>query len=116
MNHTARGGGGRRVSANALSPAANFVAAGMISLLFSATGCSVGGKVRSAFGGQLPLEVTVAPAANDDSAIAVDFVVVYDQKLLDEILKVSAADWFSARKSRFQADHPGELVVEEREW
>jgi type VI secretion system protein len=71
--------------------------------------------VRSAFGGQLPLKVTIAAGANDDTAIAVDFVVVYDDKLLDEIMKVSAAEWFS-KKSRFLADHPQQLDVEAREW
>ena len=104
MRTIARGGRGRRVFATAIS-----------AWLAFAAGCSVTGKVRSAFGGQLPLKVTVAPGANDDSAIAVDFVVVYDQKVLDEIMKVTAAEWF-AKKSRFLADHPTEIVVEAREW
>lgn len=111
----ARGGRGRRCYATAVSAVGNFVAVGVALLALLCAACSVTGKVRSAFGGQLPLKVTVAPGANDDSAIAVDFVVVYDQKLLDEIVKISAAEWF-AKKSRFLADHPRELVVEAREW
>jgi type VI secretion system protein len=95
--------------------ARNLVAVSIVLLAFNAVGCSVTGKVRSAFGGQLPLKVTIEPGANDDSAIAVDFVVVYSDKLLDEIMKVSAAEWF-AKKSRFLADHPQELAVEAREW
>jgi type VI secretion system protein len=110
-----RGGRGRRVSATALSSARKLVAGGVVLLAFSVAACSVTGKVRSAFGGQLPLKVTVAPGANDDSAIAVDFVVVYSDKLLDEIMKLPAAEWFS-KKSRVLADHPGELEVVPREW
>jgi type VI secretion system protein len=85
-------------------------------LVLSGSGCSAAGKVRSAFGGKLPINVTVVPGANDDSAIAVDFVVVYSDKLLDDILKVSAAEWFQVKKARFLADHPGELEVDSREW
>ena len=109
-----RGGRGR-VSATAISSARNLVAGGLVLLAISVSACSAAGKVRSAFGGRLPLKVTIAPGANDDTAIAVDFVVVYSDKLLDEIMKVSAADWF-AKKSRFLADHPQELMVEAREW
>jgi type VI secretion system protein len=111
-----RGGRGRRVvCATAISSARNLVAGGLLLLAFSATACSVTGKVRSAFGGQLPLRVTVEPGANDDSAIAVDFVVLYSDKLLDEVVKLPAAEWFSKR-SRILADHPGELEVVQREW
>lgn len=112
-NGAGRGGGGR-VSATAIS-SLRFLLAGGLVLLLLPSGCSAAGKVRSAFGGKLPLQVTVVPGANDDSAIAVDFVVVYSDKLLDDILKLSAADWFT-KKERLLADHPGELEVEAREW
>lgn len=108
MRTSARGGSGRRVFATAVSAIAF--------LALTTAGCSVTGKVRSAFGGNLPLKVTVAPGANDDSAIAVDFVVVYDQKVLDEVMKVTASEWFASKKARFLADHPTELMVEAREW
>ena len=116
MIHGARRGGGGRVSAIAISPARIFATGSLVLLVLSGYGCSAAGKVRSAFGGKLPLNVTVVPGANDDSAIAVDFVVVYSDKLLDEVLKVSASDWFRTKKERFLADHPGELEVESREW
>ncbi|HEV8432425.1 MAG TPA: hypothetical protein VGR95_03355 [Thermoanaerobaculia bacterium] len=86
-------------------------------LVLSGLGCSAAaGKVRSAFGGKLPLDVTIVPGANDDSAVAVDFVVVYTDKLLDDLLKVPAREWFASKKAGFLADHPGELEVESREW
>jgi type VI secretion system protein len=115
MINNARGGIGRRDYATAISTVRNLIAVGAAVLMPLCTACSAAGKVRSAFGGQLPIRVTVAPGANDDSAIAVDFVVVYDDKVLDEIAKVSAADWFS-RKSRFLADYPQQLDVVTREW
>jgi len=115
MMISGRGGRGRRVSAIALSSARKLLTAGLLLAVTSVTGCSAAGKVRSAFGGRLPVKVTIAPGANDDTAIAVDFVVVYSDKLLDEIMKVSAAEWFS-KKNRFLADHPQELMVEAREW
>jgi type VI secretion system protein len=90
-------------------------AALLIMVISLCSACSAAGKVRSAFGGQLPIKVTVVPGANDDSAIAVDFVVVYDDKVFDEIAKVTASEWFS-RKSRFLADHPQQLDVVMREW
>lgn len=114
MKNYSRGGRCRPFFAAGIVNICKFLVAGVaLAGLFAA--CSAAGKVRSAFGGQLPLTVTVVPGANDDSAIAIDFVVVYDQKLLDEIIKVSASDWFS-KKSRFLADHPQELAVESREW
>jgi type VI secretion system protein len=114
MKNDSRGGRCRRLQAIGIVKFCKILLAGVVLLVLCAT-CSAAGKVRSAFGGQLPLRVTVEPGANDDSAIAVDFVVVYDQKLLDEISKVSAAEWFS-KKTRFLADHPQELAVEGREW
>lgn len=79
------------------------------------TSCSVKQKVRSAFGGQLPMHVIVAPDANEDSPVAVDVVVVYDRKMLDELLKLSAAQWFAA-KAQFVADHDRRIAVQGWEW
>jgi type VI secretion system protein len=79
--------------------------------------CSVTGKVRSAFGGALPIEVKVDPNVNEDNPVAVDVVVVYNDKLVDALLKKPASEWFDERKKKqFLADHPGELLVEHREW
>lgn len=79
------------------------------------TACSVKQKVRSAFGGQLPMQVLVAPDANEDSPVAVDIVVVYDRKLLDELLKLPASQWF-ATKAQFIADHDRKIDVQGWEW
>lgn len=82
-----------------------------VSLLVS---CSATRKVRSAFGGALPIEVAIVPAANEDTPIAVDLVVVYDAKLVDELLKMPAAEWFR-KKEQYAADHPA-VAVTSWEW
>ena len=76
----------------------------------------MGGKVRSAFGGQLPIAVKIAPKANDDTPIAVDLVIVYDQKLVDALLKMPATEWFQG-KQQYIADHsPHDIIVVGWEW
>jgi len=74
-------------------------------IALGAVSCSAVSSARSMFGGALPFHVTIAPDANENSAIAVDLVVVYDAKLADELLKLPAAKWF-AGKEQFARDHP----------
>lgn len=87
----------------------------LLALVCLASACSLPGKVRSAFGGELPIQISVAPHANENTPIAVDLLVVYNQKLLDELLKLPATDWF-AKREQFQKDHPDDLLVEKWEW
>jgi len=73
------------------------------------TGCS------TLFGPSPPVKVEtvgfrVSPQANQNSAVAVDLVLVKQQILVDTIGKLSAADWF-ARKAQFQRDFPDDIVV-----
>lgn len=86
-----------------------------LSAAFALTSCGVTQKVRSAFGGELPFRVTVAPDANENSAIAVDLVVVYDSKVLDQLLKLKSSEWF-ARKQQLLNDYSDELAVKGWEW
>jgi type VI secretion system protein len=82
---------------------------------FGVTSCGVTTKIRSAFGGELPFRVTVAPDANENSAIAVDVLVVYDAKVLDQLMKLRASEWF-ARKQQFLNDYSEEVTVRGWEW
>jgi len=84
------------------------------SCLFLLLSCSVGKKVRRAFGGSLPIEVTVHDDINDQSPVAVDLLIVYDDKIVDDLLKIPAADWF-VKKKQFIADHPS-VIVQGWEW
>lgn len=75
-------------------------------VLFSFSACSVfhpSVKMRS-------LVLEVAPQANDDAPIAVDFVVVNDPDLLKVLLTTSSAQWF-AQREQYQRDYPQTLTV-----
>ena len=76
--------------------------------------CGTVKKVRAAFGGQLPIEVTIDAAANDNSPVAVDVLLVYDDKLIEGLLAMPAAEWFR-KKDQYVADHP-RVVVQGWEW
>ncbi|HEX7154207.1 MAG TPA: hypothetical protein VF618_22155 [Thermoanaerobaculia bacterium] len=67
------------------------------------------------FGGELPVEVKVAPDANLDSPVAVDLLIVYDKKLVEKLLAIPSAEWF-AKREQFLRDYPKQLAVEAREW
>ena len=81
-------------------------AAGMVVALLLG-GCSSTPKPQVTFG---TVTLDTAPTANNDSATAVDFVVIYDSAITDDLLKLSAADWF-ARRDQEKADHPGGFQV-----
>jgi type VI secretion system protein len=72
-------------------------------------------STRSMFGGRLPFQVTVDPDANENSAVAVDLVVVYDAKLVDKLLELSASAWF-LQKNQLVKDHPRQIDIHKWEW
>jgi type VI secretion system protein len=76
--------------------------------------CSTGRKVRQAFGGSLPIEVEIARLANDEAPIAVDLLFLYDDKLVADLLKMPASEWFQKRE-QYQKDHPA-VIVQSWEW
>jgi len=84
-------------------------------LTLVASACSLPTKVRSMFGGELPFNVTLASDANENSAVAVDAVVVYDKNVLEQLMKVPAAEWFK-KKDQFVNDHRGNITVQQWEW
>ena len=83
--------------------------------LLGAASCGLPNRVRSMFGGQLPIEVTISPDANEDSALAVELIVAYDQKVVDELLKMPARKWFDGRE-QFLRDHPEKIDSWKWEW
>jgi type VI secretion system protein len=66
---------------------------------------------------KLSVRVNLAPAANQNNPLAVDLVLVSDRKLLKELLKMSAKDWFE-QKHQIQLNYPKEtnLVAGGWEW
>lgn len=72
-----------------------------LTLLFaSLAGCSL-------FGPKVDLDsltLDVAPKANDDTPIAVDFIAVADPDLLKQLSGISASQWFAERE-QYQRDY-----------
>jgi hypothetical protein len=67
--------------------------------------CSLGVRTRSLTGGKLHLEVRAADTANQNQPVAMDVLLVYNKRLLQELLKMSASDWFDKR-DQIQRDDP----------
>lgn len=83
----------------------------LIPLVFS-TGCST---LRSFFGGHLRAEVVIAPDANRDSAVAVEFVVVRDKDFLKRLMDLTARQWFEQR-DQLRRDFPKAFQSWDFEW
>jgi type VI secretion system protein len=61
------------------------------------------------------IQVLVSESANQNSPIPVDFVMVGDKKLLQEVAKLSAKDWFD-RRMQVMRDFPAKVQVLSWEW
>jgi len=61
-------------------------------------------NTRAIIGGQVDVTVEIADNANQNSPIAVDLIVVYDEKLMEQLLGMTAGDWF-ARRSQIRRDY-----------
>ncbi|PRB48510.1 type VI secretion protein [Pseudomonas sp. MYb2] len=72
-----------------------------VALIFALlAGCSF-------FGPKVDLDsliLDVAPKANDDTPIAVDFIAVADPDLLKQLSAISASQWFAGRE-QYQRDY-----------
>jgi type VI secretion system protein len=69
------------------------------------TGCSRIPPWRSFFGGDCRVEVSVGDGINQNSPVAVELLLVYDQALLKQLSAMKAQDWFQQR-DQFLRDHP----------
>jgi type VI secretion system protein len=80
---------------------------------------------KGLLGGEFTLKVRVAPNANMNNPVAVEFLTVYDEKLVETLAKTPAKDWFMNR-AQFRQDNlkgfdswywewiPGQQVKEQR--
>ena len=92
-------------------------------LLLALTACpnvKVPKAVRSTVPGasgetKLDVKVHISPAANRNNPVAVDLVLVSDKKLLKELMKMSAKDWFT-QKHQVQLDYPKEKDLSAGSW
>lgn len=56
------------------------------------------------------LQVSAAPRANDDTPVAVDLVLVHEEALVEQLLALTATDWFGKRE-QMRRDHPEGLTL-----
>ncbi len=64
---------------------------------------------------KLDVKVHVSPAANNNNPVAVDLVLVSDKKLLQELKKMSASEWFEKR-NQVVLDYPKETGLSAGRW
>ena len=95
------------LSYNSMRAARFAFAAGL--LLLGTVSCGVKKNVtertRKLFGADVELHAHVAPNANLNNPVAVEFLFVYDEKLLETLSKTNAKDWFTNR-DQFRQDNP----------
>jgi len=91
---------------------------GALALLISLTACpkvkvpkAVRARIPGASGkGTLQVTFRVSPEVNNRNPVKVDLVLVSDKKLLDELKKMSARDWFSPNgAAQILNDYPKEI-------
>ncbi len=87
----------------------------LIPLVLLASACGLPNRVRSMFGGQLPFQVTISPDANEDSPLAVELIVVYEDKIVDKLLEKKAREWFAGR-DQFLRDYADDVDSWKWEW
>ncbi len=78
-------------------------------------GCNVGARTMALFGGELNIQVQIDTNANKNQPFAVDLLIVNDDELLKELMKLPAADWF-AKRDQFKRDYPRKTGFESWEW
>jgi type VI secretion system protein len=64
---------------------------------------------------QLVVSVHIAPTANQNNPVAVDLVLVSNKKLLNQLMKMSAKEWFE-QKHQIQLDYPKEKGLSAGSW
>ena len=64
---------------------------------------------------QLVMKVNVASDANDGNPVAVDLVLVTDERLLEELGEISASEWFEKR-NQYRLDYPEETGLSAGSW
>ncbi len=95
----------------------SIVSLGLLVLFLAGTlsSCGLGTRVRSLFGQKLTLQVEIHEQANADSPIALDFLYVFDEELLQELLQLPAKQWF-AEKAQYKRDYPEDSGFRVWEW
>ena len=64
---------------------------------------------------KLVMKVNVASDANDGNPVAFDLVLITDERLLEELGKISASEWFENR-NQYRLDYPEETGLSAGSW
>ena len=64
---------------------------------------------------KLVMKVNVSPQANNNNPVALDLVLIKDKKLLKELMKISAKEWFEKR-DQYHLDYPKETGLSFGSW
>jgi type VI secretion system protein len=75
----------------------------------------MGARTRALFGKKVHVQVHIAAEANHNFPVALDIVLVYDKKLLNELLQLPARAWF-AKREQLKKDYPDGEAFESWEW
>jgi type VI secretion system protein len=89
-------------------------------VILATVGCGLPKKARvpgvsARTNTKFTIQVNVVEGANQNSPIPVDFVMIADKKLLTEVAKLSAKDWFE-RRIQIQRDFGPKAQVVSWEW
>lgn len=66
-------------------------------IILSLLSCGIRVRTRALFGEKLDVKIEISQKANENSAIAVDLIVVYDKGLITQLLKLTSEKWFEQR-------------------
>ncbi|MEO1367846.1 MAG: hypothetical protein AAFX50_11780 [Acidobacteriota bacterium] len=88
----------------------------LAAVLLTASGCLYVKSPGALFGGLLTMRVTTVPTMNQDMPVAVEVLVVYDAKVLDQVGKLSAAEWFEGRTQFLRDQPPGTDTYQTWRW
>jgi type VI secretion system protein len=64
---------------------------------------------------KLVVRVEISPQANNNNPVALNLVLVKSKKLLKELMKLSASEWFEKR-SQYRLDYPKETGLNAGSW
>lgn len=87
-----------------------------VGMVLLAVACSnFGARTRAMFGGDVTVKVQIAPDANQDSPVALDLLIVYDEALLERLLGMTSQQWF-AERTQIKKDFLPEEGLDAWQW
>jgi hypothetical protein len=64
--------------------------------------CGFSRRISRLFGGDIKMTVSVSPQLNNNSPVPVEVLVFYDPKLMEQVMAMTAQEWFQARPQFIQ--------------